>query len=95
MRVNLQGVPDLAAWANTHGNLYCGRATSSLAGEFGNPFTVRQYGREMAIDLYEKLALPNITDEQKQKVKAASFVGCFCEPGLACHTDSLIAAAFT
>ena len=49
----------------------------------------------MAIDLYEKLALPNITDEQKQKVKAASFIGCFCEPGLVCHTDSLIAAAFT
>ena len=86
---------DRESWANTPGNLYCGRSTPTIQGEFGNPYTVREYGREMAIDLYKKLALPNITHEQKQKVKAASFVGCFCEPGLACHTDSLIAAAFT
>jgi hypothetical protein len=36
-----------------------------------------------------------VTDEQKQKVRAASFVGCYCEYGSACHTDSLIDAALT
>jgi hypothetical protein len=87
-------VTDKAVWAGAPGNLYCGRSTPELGGELGNPFSIREYGRERAIELYQKLALPNITLEQKQKVKAASFVGCYCEPGLACHTDSLIEAAF-
>ena len=88
-------MPNKAAWALAPGNLYCGRATAGLVGEFGNPFSVREHGRERAIELYKKLTLPNITEKQKQKVRAASRVGCYCEPGLACHTDSLIDAACT
>ena len=84
-----------AVWAATAGNLYCGRPFPELPGELGNPFKVSQYERELAIKLYIQLALPNVTEVQKQKVRAASFVGCYCEHGSACHTDSLIDAALT
>ena len=76
-------MPNKAAWALAPGNLYCGPATAGLVGEFGNPFSVREHGRERAIELYKKFTLPNITDKQKQKVRAASRVGCYCEQYLA------------
>ena len=60
----------------------------------GNPYKVSDHGRAEAIRLYQLNTLPMITDDLIGKVKAASFVGCYCAAHQRCHTDSLIEAAF-
>jgi hypothetical protein len=65
-----------------------------LAGVLGNPYKVSDHGRAEAIRLYQQNTLPVVTHDLIRRVKAASFVGCFCAVTERCHTDSLIEAAF-
>ena len=65
-----------------------------MPGILGNPYKVVDHGRDEAIRLHCVNTLPMISDDLIGKVKAASFVGCFCEAHQRCHTDNLLDAAF-
>ena len=62
--------------------------------KFANPFTVKEYGREKAIELYkksiqEKIANGQITRKELDKLKGRT-LGCWCKPNEDCHGDVLI-----
>lgn len=67
-------------------DIYIGRPS-----KWGNPFTVREYGRGKAITLYRKWIFK---PEQEQLRKAAvtelkgKVLGCYCYPN-PCHGDTL------
>lgn len=72
--------------------VYIGRGS-----EWGNPFTVKDFGRGRAIELYqESLASlckisPGYIERVKSELKGKDLV-CFCAP-LSCHGDLLLELA--
>lgn len=63
-------------------------------GKWGNPYSVAEYGRELAVKNY-RLRLDGLV--QIGAVDLAELRGknlaCWCKPGEACHADVLLDAA--
>jgi len=57
---------------------------------FGNPFSVKEYGRESCIEKYREYFYKRIKEDVKFKEEVLKLkdkvLGCFCKP-LACHGD--------
>ena len=57
---------------------------------FGNPFSVKEYGREGCIEKYKEYFYKRIKEDVKFKEEVLKLkdkvLGCFCKP-LACHGD--------
>ena len=57
---------------------------------FGNPFSVKEYGREGCIARYKEYFYKRIKEDVKFKEAVLKLkdktLGCFCKP-LACHGD--------
>ena len=57
---------------------------------FGNPFSVKEYGREGCIEKYREYFYKRIKEDVKFKEEVLKLkdkvLGCFCKP-LACHGD--------
>jgi len=57
---------------------------------FGNPFSVKEYGREGCIARYKEYFYKRIKEDVKFKEEVLKLkdkvLGCFCKP-LACHGD--------
>ena len=57
---------------------------------FGNPFSVKKYGREGCIEKYREYFYKRIKEDVKFKEEVLKLkdkvLGCFCKP-LACHGD--------
>lgn len=71
-------------------DIYIGRGS-----DWGNPFTVKEYGRERAIELYrwhlwQRIKSNSLSIEQLLSLDG-KILGCFCKP-LPCHGDILINA---
>lgn len=77
---------------HTHGipgdAVYVGRPS-----EFGNPFTVKEYGRGKCIELYREriMAQPKLLAMIRKQLKGKYLVGS-CAP-LPCHADVLMELA--
>lgn len=61
---------------------------------FANPFTVKAYGLEKAIELYrahlqKMIDEGKITVEDLKKLKGKN-LGCWCEPGSPCHGGVIV-----
>lgn len=69
-------------------DIYIGRGS-----DWGNPFTVEQYGREKCIEMYEEALRKAIAEHpiiiEKLMALKGKRLGCFCKPK-ACHGDVLI-----
>lgn len=73
--------------------IYIGRGSP-----LGNPYTVKQYGRDTAIELYKTWLRDKITSYDEEIIQAMDDIGnqvintghsklvCFCKP-LKCHGD--------
>lgn len=70
-------------------DVYIGRAGRGFDGYFGNPYTVREHGRD-AIELFRDYFNARVeTDEEfRRRVLGlhGKILGCFCKPG-PCHGD--------
>jgi hypothetical protein len=66
----------------------------SRPSRWGNPYTIAEYGRERAIELYrERLeADPELLAAVKREL-AGKDLACWCAPELACHADVLLDVA--
>jgi len=57
---------------------------------YGNPFSVKEYGREGCIEKYREYFYKRIKEDVKFKEEVLKLkdkvLGCFCKP-LACHGD--------
>ena len=66
-------------------DIYIGRPSI-----FGNPFSVKEYGREGCIQKFREYFYKRIKEDVKFKEAVLKFkdktLGCFCKP-LACHGD--------
>ena len=77
--------------------VYCGRGSQAWPSKgWGNKFSVKDHGREGAIELHYKWLLEQVKSEAISKHALASLdgkvLGCHCAP-LACHCDTLARAA--
>jgi hypothetical protein len=69
--------------------VYCGRSvrhTPFKKSKWHNPYDVKTYGRENAIQLHKE----NLSDELKSQIQElkGKALGCWCHP-LGCHCDHL------
>ena len=91
---------NLKEWMNNPNNIYIGRSGvvfinkerfPKKQSQWANPFSVKKYGREKCLELYEAWIREKLekqgTDELK-KLKNKN-LGCWCHPDK-CHGDILI-----
>lgn len=55
-----------------------------------NPYSVKQYGRDKAVDLYEAYIRNNSVLLGRLEELKGKRLGCWCEPGERCHGKILI-----
>ncbi len=68
-------------------DVYIGRGSP-----FGNPYSVKQYGREICINMYKIRFLRYIKDEDFRKLVfelKGKTLGCYCKPKK-CHGDIIV-----
>lgn len=69
-------------------DVYIGRGST-----WGNPYTVKEYGRDVCIQLYETYIRKRLRDEpelrQELMLLDGKVLGCFCKPQR-CHGDILV-----
>lgn len=92
--LNKNGYETLEKWLEDENNIYIGRNMSfyvkgANASKWANPFSVKKYGRDKCLEMYENYIksnkeLYNSLEELKNKK-----LGCWCYP-LACHGNVLI-----
>jgi len=73
-------------------DIYIGRP-----GFWGNPFTVKEYGRERSILLYKEFLREQINEDPYKWIPALAelqgkTLGCWCDPE-PCHGDILVVAS--
>ncbi len=61
--------------------------------EYGNPYTVEEYGREGAIKQFRYLVEKyNVEPAIKRDLRGKN-LACWCKPGEPCHADVLLVIA--
>lgn len=92
------GCESFKEWLNDKNNVYVGRYGRIFIGKgdvrkifhytgskFANPFTVKQYGRDKALQLYTD----HIKDKDFSELIGKN-LGCFCDMNEKCHIDVLL-----
>ena len=99
--------PDLEAWMKNnkhelvcrHGRVFVGSGETKHVfhyptHEFSNPFTVKEYGLEECLRLFENHLTEMLKDESVRKrfqqLGECEEIGCFCNPGSKCHRDVIL-----
>jgi len=92
----------LEKWLNDPDNTYIGRHGRIFINKvifhykssiWENPFTVKKYGLDESLDLYEKYItekIENDPDNFNIRKLSCKSLGCFCKEGDRCHADILI-----
>lgn len=75
-------------------DVYIGRAGRGEKGSFGNPFSMKQFGREGCIKKFEEYFLNRVRDDLVFRDKVLKLrgkkLGCFCAPRR-CHGEIIVA----
>lgn len=82
---------------NIRGNepfdVYIGRTSAGRDKDFGNPYTVADYGRDECIELYRKYFYARLLSDPgfRERVEALrdKTLGCHCKPKT-CHGDIIV-----
>lgn len=93
---------NLREWMADPQNVYVGRRGVVFIGrlrfppqdsDFANPFTVKEHGRERALELYRGWLAARMDNEagfvDRLKALKGKNLGCWCKPD-ACHADILL-----
>jgi hypothetical protein len=85
-RVQLRRTP---GWRKPPGAVVVARPS-----RWGNPYTIAEYGRERAIELYRRRLEdhPELLEAVRREL-AGKDLACWCAPDLACHADVLLELA--
>jgi len=87
------GYDDFEDWNKKDKHLYIGRnmdfyVKGTKASKWKNPYSVKKYGLEKCLELYEKHVRESELYNQLEELKG-KILGCWCKPD-ACHGDILI-----
>lgn len=89
------GYDSLKEWLKDPNHIYIGRNMSfyvegAIKSKWNNPYTVKKYGRDKALELYRQLLLNNqdLLDQLPQL--RDKVLGCWCKDNESCHADVLI-----
>lgn len=87
-----RGYDDLQDWKSRENHLYIGREMSfrvpgATSSKWRNRFSVKKYGLEEALRLYEEYVRENLWDDLHE-LKGMT-LGCWCKPN-DCHGDVLV-----
>lgn len=74
-------------------DVYIGRSGKGEKSLWGNPYSIKEYGREECLNLYRRYIFDRLTNEiglseELRKLKGKT-LGCFCKPQ-PCHGDILV-----
>lgn len=82
-----------------HGRVFIGSGEAKhvfpyKGSEWANPFTVKEYGLDESLRLYEEYLTKKLGDPKMLKkfkeLKEFEEIGCFCDPGDNCHRDVIL-----
>jgi hypothetical protein len=90
----------LAEWMEDSQNMYIGRSGvvfinnerfPKQSSNWANPYTVKKYGREKCLELYEEWIRSKIVKEGNEELLKLKdkVLGCWCKPN-SCHGDILV-----
>jgi len=86
------GYTDLANWLEDSNHIYIGRNCPFVKGtnnsKWLNPYTVKKYGRDECLKLYEKHVRSNLWDDLNEL--DSMVLGCWCKLSLPCHGKILV-----
>jgi hypothetical protein len=69
--------------------VYVGRGT-----RYGNPYTVKEHGRKLALDYYERWLMFQVVLHQGfLEPLRGKDLACWCKPDESCHADILLRLA--
>jgi hypothetical protein len=73
--------------------VYVGRG-GATGGPFGNPFKVKDHGREKAVEMFERhlLGSADLLARVRSELRGRD-LACWCKPGDLCHADVLLRIA--
>lgn len=91
--LNKNGYIDFQNWASNPNHLYIGRnmnvyVPGTYASKWKNPYSVKQYGLEKCLELYEHHIINSNLYNQLEELEG-KVLGCWCHPNK-CHGDILI-----
>ena len=92
--LNKCGITSLEEWLKDKQNVYIGRdmtvyVKGAKGSKWANPFSVKKYGREKCLELYEDYILNNKELLDNLSELKNKNLGCWCHPEK-CHGDILI-----
>jgi hypothetical protein len=93
--LNKLGYNDFEDWATLDvNNLYIGRnmnyyVNGTYKSKWHNPFSIKKYGEEKSLELFEDYILKNIDLMNDLHELEGKTLGCWCKPEK-CHGDILI-----
>jgi len=74
-------------------DVYIGRAGRGESGSFGNPFSIKQFGRDGSIEKFKEYFLRRVEDDLTFRDKVLDLrgktLGCFCAPKR-CHGEVIV-----
>ncbi len=87
------GYKDFEDWITNPTNLYIGRnmnfyVKGTLASKWQNPFSVKKYGLDRCLELYEEHITKSDLINQINELEGKT-LGCWCKPNR-CHGDILM-----
>lgn len=90
--LNKQGYESLSEWKKEGNHLYIGRNMSfyvpgAVGSKWRNPYTVKKYGLDKSLELYEKHVRDKLYDDLDEL--DGKILGCWCKPER-CHGDILV-----
>lgn len=92
-KLKKHGFSDFSDWNAVEGNLYIGRnmdfyVKGTKKSKWCNPFSVKKYGLDECLRLYEEHVRKNLMDSLDE-LRDKKELGCWCKPNQ-CHGDILL-----
>lgn len=91
--INMQNAP--SGWRNNPDYVYVGRTPEGKAGEWGNPFTAAEFGRDTACERYAEWIQQPLQSVKRKKIREqlqGKILVCFCHPER-CHAHIIACVA--
>ena len=92
--LNERGISNFEEWNQSENHVYIGRNMSfyvpgTYKSKWSNPFTVKKYGRDKVLELYEDYIRSNPGLYNSLEELRGKELGCWCKPE-SCHGDVLV-----
>lgn len=93
--LNKIGYDNLEQWMENPNHVYIGRdmtffVKAAVGSKWQNPFSVKKYGRDRCLQLYEKYLENNVDLINNLHLLENKILGCWCDENEKCHGQLLL-----